>query len=221
MATIYADSTDGSVGLGSVGWDSIHDASDVKNAYFASTHRDTAVHVSESGGNIYLFRVFMSFDTSGISVAPSSANLRIYGKTNDTSDLIVVKSTQQLPLPSPETQVFNDLDGWTSGYDDSNLTAYSSEITFWNTGAYNSIPLNATALSDMASLSTFKVAILNHEYDYEDDAPSGVDVSVGMYFTQETGTDKDPYIDYTDATAVPLTIDSGILTVNGGVMDVR
>jgi len=217
MATVYANSSDGSVGAGTTSWNGLHDASRGKNAYFTATHRDTAVLVSRSGGAYQIFRVFMDFDTSGITSAVSSATLKIYGKANGTSDLIVVKGTNT----GTDGNTYNDLDGWTSGYTDSNLTALSSEVTSWSTSGYNDITLNSDALTLMKNEDTFKIAILNHEYDYEDDVPAdGVDVSAGMYFTQETGTDKDPYIDYTLAAtgygnAILGVASANIGTVNG------
>tara|TARA_B100001123_G_C15316132_1_gene1026174 strand:+ start:234 stop:902 length:669 start_codon:yes stop_codon:yes gene_type:complete len=222
MATIYANSTDGSTGATTSDWDGLHDSNRGKNAYFTDAHRDNAVETSLVSGDLTCYRVFMSFDTSGISVAPTSATLKVYGKANGTGDIILVKSTQA----STDILAYNDLEGWTSGYDDGDLTAYSSEISTWSTSGYNDITLNATALSDMASLSTLSIAILNHTYDYQDTAPPGDPLieQNGMYFTQETGTDKDPYIDYTAASefvSAPFTIDSGILTVNGGVLTVE
>ena len=190
MPTIYANSTDGSVGAATSLWDVVHDATGAKQALFTSAHSDTAVRAGMDDAAI--FRVFMSFDTSGISVAPTSATLKIYGKANDTSNLIVVKSTQS----SADNNTFNDLDGYEVGFDDDDLTAYSSQITSWSTSGYNDITLNSTALNDMVSEDEFKVAIINYDYDYLDVEPAGgVNVTAGMYFTQETGTDKDPYID--------------------------
>ena len=119
------------------------------------------------GVAVDLRRAFMFFDTSGISVAPSAATLKIRGFTSNSSDLIVVKSEAADPvvngsfddLPSTSTEIgATDGSGAGSLAGVSGLT-YSSEIATWSTSGYNDITLNATALSDMASLSTFKICI--------------------------------------------------------------
>ena len=53
----------------------------------------------------------------------------------------------------------------------------------------------------MASLDTFKVAVINYDYDYLDVEPAtNTNERNGMYISYQSGTDKDPYIDYTAGT---------------------
>ena len=62
-------------------------------------------------------------------------------------------------------------------------------------------------------------------YDYLDVQPdSGVNVSVGMYFTEETGTDKDPKLEYAlaDAPILPgIKMKSGVLTLKSGNLIIK
>ena len=75
---------------------------------------------------------------------------------------------------------------------------YSSEVPTWSTSGYNEIALNATALSDIASLDTFKVCMMQYDNDYLDIAATSM-VRTGNYWAAQSGTSKDPYLDYTAA----------------------
>ena len=52
----------------------------------------TAIQAVVARGTYRVTRSFLFFDTSGISVPPSSATLKIYGRTNSSADFFVVKS---------------------------------------------------------------------------------------------------------------------------------
>ena len=52
----------------------------------------------------------------------------------------------------------------------------------------------------MASLDTFKICIMEYDYDYLDIAPTSL-VLTGWYWADNTGTSADPYIDYTEGVA--------------------
>ena len=180
-----------------------------------NTRDQTAVLVfldeGKGGGLAFdIRRTFMSFDTSGISVAPSEATLKVRGYSSGTSDVIVVKSTAADTvvngsfddLPSTSAAISNT-DGSGAGTlaGIAGLT-YSAEISTWSTSGYNDIELNSTALSDMASLDTFKICIMNYDFDYLDIAPSSATLArIGLYWTDYTGTSRDPYIDLTEGVA--------------------
>ena len=180
-----------------------------------NTRDATAVAVevaSGKGGGIEanIRRAFMSFDTSGISVTPSDATLKIRGFSQSSADVIVVKSEAATTivagsfddLPSGAQTVIGLTDGSGAGTlaGVSGFT-YSSEISTWSTSGYNDIALNSTALSDMVSLDTFKVCLMNHDNDYLDQDGTSEE-KTGMYYADNTGTSKDPYIDYTPGVAV-------------------
>ena len=170
-------------------------------------------HLSAKGGGIQstIRRGFMFFDTSGISVAPSEATLVIRGYATNSSDIIIVKSTASDPTVSGG---YNDLSGASTALGNtdgsgagtlagvSGLT-YSSEVATWSVSSTrNEIDLNSTALSDMASLDTLKICIMDYDYDYLDIEPSlGTFVRIGFYWADAGGTSNDPYIDYTAGVA--------------------
>ena len=170
-----------------------------------STTRNTQAIIADKtsargGGTAYnVSRAFFQFDTSGISVAPTSATLKIFGYIGISADFFVVKSTHT----AITTANFDAIDGWSAGADNSsNVTKYSSEISSWTNGAYNNITLNSDALNAMASESTFKICLIESDFDLPNNEPSvGTTRRTGMYFLEFSGTSTDPIIDYTAASA--------------------
>ena len=139
-------------------------------------------------------RYFIEFDTSGISVAPTSAELSLYGFVNGTADFFVVKA--DFSDGSIGNGDFDSIVGWSAGADNSsNVTKYSSEVESWSTSGFNDITLNATALSDMASVDNFKLCLIQAENDL---------ANVEAVTTAQTGfwrTFNTIHLDYTAASA--------------------
>ena len=205
--TIYAANTDGPVrNYGESSWDGAHDSAGSSGT---SAFPNTDVHpyygagitAGSSGANPDIFRAFFAFDTSGISVSPSSAILYVY-TSQGAGDVIAVKAT----APDLSTDIaaadFNNLDGWTSGFGSGDLTAYSAQITTQGANSLWSITLNAAARSDMASLSVLKVCLMNYDHDYLDVAPttsigtSGGNQDVGFHWSEYTDAARRPRVAY-------------------------
>jgi hypothetical protein len=222
MATIYADSSDG--------WVRSSNQSSWSNARtgaaglgFSSTSSSAAFGISayrtasRGGGHSYhVYRSFLSFDTSGISTDVSSASLEIRGSSQTNGDLIAVKSNSD--IESLGTADFDAIEGWSTGIgstdgsgggdNESNVTKYSSEVTTWSATGYNTITLNAQALADMRDDSKIYIALINYDYDLKDVAPVNYTTHRnGLYYTEYTGTSRDPYIDYTLA---PVATDNSV-----------
>ncbi len=115
-------------------------------------------------------------------------------------DIVAVKATGFTIGTDFVVADFNNLTGWNSTFDDEDLTAYSAVVDDWDDGTsandarfgshtnlagmtearyyendgvnYNKITLNAAALSDIASLDTLAIAILNANYDYTNTEPA-------------------------------------------------
>ena len=198
MPTIYANSEDGTIlSLDTSGWSGARDATSGDIDYSTNTSFINAVMARKARGTRYFVnRAFFSFNTSGISVTPSEATLKIYGLTNNTADFFVVKANHGGAL---EVADIDAIVGWSnSGVDnEGNVTKYSSEITSWSTSGYNDITLNSTALSDMSSLDDFQVCLIESTHDLRNVAPTAAP-RIGMYFADQSSTSKDPYIDYTE-----------------------
>lgn len=143
---------------------------------------------SGRGGGTHKFRrIFIHFDTSSISAAPSAATLNIKGNSfGNDADIIVLKSTAMSGDGSTAlatSEFFSSIDY---------STAYSSEVSTWSTGANNAIQLNSTALTDIGNNDNFTVAVVEHDSDAQNTATSD---------SVEAGVDYDTtmFIDYTAA----------------------
>ena len=180
-------------------WASARDAA--TGTVFASFTRDflgiAGVHAAGRGGGTLarVYRYFFRFDTSGISVTPANATLKIRGYGATSGDIIAVKSTQG---DTPGTGDFDAITGWSSGANnESNVTKYSAEISTWSNSAFNDIALNSTALSDMASLSNFKLCLLNFDFDLKNVDPYSGGGFNGLYLSEWSDSAFHPYIEYT------------------------
>ena len=208
MATIYAHTNDGYVYatnsnfalIRGAGTGSISNSTLTRSPYAI---RSDAV-AGRGGGTTYtLTRTFMYFDTSGISTNVESATLKVYGYSQNSGDIIAVKATSD--ISSLATADFDAITGWSStsdgsggGDNESNVTKYSDEIATWSTSGYNDITLTSTALANMRDDDTVYICLLNTDYDLRDIEPTGYsDNRNGLYYTDYTGTSRDPYIDYT------------------------
>ena len=139
-------------------------------------------------------RYFIEFDTSGISVTPTDAELSLYGFTNGGADFFVVKA--DFSDGSITNGDFQSIVGWSTGVDNSsNVTKYSSEVETWSTSGFNDITLNSTALSDMASGGKLKLCLIQADQDLANNDVVTV-VNTGFWRTSNT-----IHLDYTAGAA--------------------
>ncbi len=174
-----------------------NDASDGDAIEYVKTSRTTSIR-----------RAFFKFDTSDVTNSPASATLKIYGITNGTADIIVVASDAFSLSGALQNSDFNNLNFG---------KPYSSQISTWSTSGYNDIALNIAGRQQMATADDFIIAVIEHDYDYSDSAPVGATQTseTGVYFTDQSGTDKDPYIEYSNIGDLLGTDFTTISTVSG------
>ena len=188
-------------------WNDAHD-----NVGFGSPNTTSATYNFAIGAAFaaprsayFLRRAFFEFDTSGISVTPSAATLKINvtSTSYDNSSLIAVKSGHD-PSDATEdwfstwlTGLGGTLSGWSNS--DSQVVAYSSNVSAGMGAGYVDLTLNSDALSDMASLSSFKVVVMNYTNDYLDNS-SSTEGFTGVAFSED-GSLSRPKIDYTAGAA--------------------
>ena len=69
----------------------------------------------------------------------------------------------------------------------------------------------------MATADDFIIAVIEHDHDYSDSAPAGATQTseAGVYFTDSSGTSKDPYIEYSAIGDLLGTDITDISTVSG------
>ena len=209
MATVYAHTNDGYIArFNQSSWSDARantagtsaNSTATRNYIGASGDRTSA----RGGGYVFnIYRSFFFFDTSGISSNVASATFKVYGYSQGGGDLIAVKSNSDIEtLASAD---FGSIVGWNTttdgsggGDNESNVTKYSAEISTWYANVYNEITLNAQALADMRDDDAVYICLLNTDYDLRDIAPTGYSTHRnGLYYTNYTGTSRDPYIDYT------------------------
>jgi hypothetical protein len=132
-------------------------------------------------------RVFLHFDTSGITGTVTAAHIDINGGSSadaDPNDTIMIKSTAfggDGGTALATSDHFSSLDY---------STAYSTELTTWSTGN-NEYTLTAAALADIKNNDHFTLAIVDHDNDYANSATTGVaditidfDVTITLDYTE-------------------------------------
>ena len=117
--------------------------------------------------NYKFYRTFIYFDTSTITTTPSAARMEIEGELNGTGDYIIVSSSA-FGGDGQSTLAGGDY------FASLNYSApYSSEFTSWNTSGTNLLSLNSTALADIENNNYFICAIIDHDYDYNNNSGTG------------------------------------------------
>ena len=196
MPDISPNTNDGRCSVSNASWVG---AKNTTSQSYNSTNRflfnaiEGSRYTSRGGGYSWsISRSFFYFDTSGISVAPSAAQLNLMGfhSAAVSADFFAIKSTHSTTLSAGDFDAFplssspGTNDGSGGGDMESLVTKYSSEITTFNAGSFNAVALNSTARADMASLDTFKLCLMESVHDMRDVEPS-----------------RDPYLSYTAGAA--------------------
>ena len=159
------------------------------NLYFSSAH--FALWIGE-GEMADIARSFFYFDTSGLpdDCTIDAAVLKIYGYGYAESSVSAQKGTQADTLT-------------TADYDSFTGSEYG-HVT-WGIGAYNSIIFNAQGETDIDKTGTTKICTREYAHDYLNVMPGDDGFFNGCYYAEETGTDKDPYLEVTYTTALSNT----------------
>ena len=145
------------------------------------------VQYFSSGRTKRFKRVFLHFDTSGITGTVTAAHIDVNGGSGsdpDPNDTIIIKSTAfggDGGTSLATSDHFSSLDY---------STAYSNELTTWSTGN-NEYTLTAAALADIKNNDHFTVAIIDNDNDYANsnttataDISIDFDVSITLDYTE-------------------------------------
>ena len=210
MADLYSSTSDGSVysSPNSTWANSRDDTSGVVTSTSSTSYSDfTSVSKfsSRGGGSTYrVNRTFMWFDTSGITGTVSSATIKVHGYTANDGSVIPVKSTAfggdgGTSLAAGD---INAITGYSSGSSlAGNATTYGPQIvtTNWSTSGYNDFAGTSDLKTDMKNNDAVIICFMDYTYDYLNSAPGSVGTyNCGAYYTDYSGTSKDPYITYTE-----------------------
>ena len=208
MADLYSSTSDGMVySTTDASWANARD--DTSGAVSGATHSSNSSFTAvtrfnaSAGGNTYrVVRSFMWFDTSGITATVESATIKIFGVTANDGSVIAVKSTA-FGGDGGTALHGDDLDaitGYSAGASlAGNATTYGPQIltSSWSTSAYNEFTGTSDLLADMQNNDAVIICFLDYTNDYLNSTPtSSATFNCGAYFTNNTGTSKDPYIEY-------------------------
>ena len=160
------------------------------------------VQYFHSGRGKRFQRVFLYFDTSGITGTLSAAHIDVKGGgvSGDPNDTIMIKST-----------AFGGDGGTALATSDFFLsldysTAYSTELTSFSTSGNNEYTLTAAALADIKNNDHFTLAIVEHDSDYTNSDQTNVsDVTIDF--------DTTITLDYTLVTGYGHTV-NGVASAN-------
>ncbi|MHA1290336.1 MAG: hypothetical protein ACTSPB_23395, partial [Candidatus Thorarchaeota archaeon] len=177
--TVYAETSDGYIEKSNADWSACRGATDGDNVYDTVSYYAGAIRAYDSGSTYTITRSFFMFDTSPIpdDVTIVNAYLNVYGYVNAKSSVCAMKGTQGDTL---ETSDFDAFTGSEYGH------------VSWVAGVYNNISFNAQGCSDINKVGTTYICLREYTYDYLNTAPG--DGTNGLYFADNTGTDKDPYL---------------------------
>tara|TARA_Y100000592_G_scaffold29786_2_gene47508 strand:+ start:361 stop:1125 length:765 start_codon:yes stop_codon:yes gene_type:complete len=179
-------------------WSSARDATSASTISNTLDRSTSAVGTNKASSKYHVMRSFFAFDTSGITTTVNSATLRLYGYGSGTNaDIILVKlSSGATGSPSANfvNGDFDAIQGFSSGQSmDGNVTVYSSELSSWSSSGYNSITLNAAALSDIKNNNSFNFAIVEYDTDFLNSSPTTFR-RIGMHYVDFTSTSRDPFL---------------------------
>lgn len=204
-------------GDGRISYSTLSSWSDCRNASSGSYSSPTVTEDYSAGSSresayFSIWRGFFPVDTSGLpdNATVTAAQMKIYlqyvyDNDNDGKDYVALVQTSQ----SSGTTFSNDdydLFGTTEGTNQTDLTGLS-------TGEYKSFTLNSTGLEWINKTGYTKLG-MREGHDIQDEAPDATKFTYFYsFYSEETGTNKDPYIEiiYTENSNNP-TAPTGLET---------
>ena len=231
MADLYSNTDDGYIlSDRPATWAGARDDTDGDSVSTSDTRKSQFTEAtrfgSRGGGNTYqIRRSFMYFDTSGITSTLSSATIKIYGYGGNDGSVIAVKSTA-FGGDGGTALATTDLDAITGYSAGSSLagaaTVYGAQIltSSWSTSSYNEMTGSSDLLADMKNNNVVIICFMNYTNDYLNSAvASDTTLNCGGYYTDNSGTSKDPYIEYAVSTGPVMAKVNGVTDGNIAKVD--
>ena len=229
MADLYSNRFDGyTAAYSQTSWANARDNTGtyVNTSVTRVTTMAQAKRAAGRGGSILydVNRSFYYFDTSGITGTVSSATFKIFGYHSNDGSVIAVKGTAfggdgGSALVKED---FNNITGYSAGASlAGNATDYSATIltTAWSTSGYNDLASTADLRADMQNNDVVIICVLDYTNDYLNSAlTSNANLNCGGYYTDYTGTSRDPYITYEVATGYGNIV-NGVAVASIGKID--
>lgn len=191
----YGDTADGYVhNTVSDDWDATRSATTGTGLNSSYERYSGAIYVSQVP---YIRRSFFMFDTSGVGTV-NSALLNLYGYSANSGDVMAMLGIQADTLT-------------TADYDSFSGTSYGS-FSSWNITGYNELNIDTDDVVD----GNTKVCVRNKTYDYDDGGIPDTGYLCGVYFSDYTGTTRDPYLEITEVTGWPHKV-AGVASPQGKI----
>lgn len=225
--TYYAKTSDGMVYHEHATWSTCRTAATGTTAYDSDSYSQWALTANQKADNdYYIVRSFFIFDTSGASVVAAAVwKGTTYGSETPTStgtrNITIMAGTQGASLA-------------TSDYDAFSGSAFGTYDWPNDQGQSKYVTLNSAGESHVNTSGDTKICVRDTYYDVDNDGtPTNDDYNWGIYFSDELGTSKDPYLSITEATAPTVTTQAcssttssqttgnGNITATGGVNATR
>jgi len=213
MPDIYVHSGDANMRMNNESsWTAARDVATAETIDTTSTAFSAGICESRTSNGLghTIRRYYLAVDTSGISIKPKSATLKIYGYQNSGSNLIAVKVDQSATGDGGTDFVASDY-----GKIDFN-TPFSDEFAgTWSVTAYNEFVLNDDALIEMSSSNSIKIAVIGHDHDYSNVTPTaGFTRTSGFYPATATDANTRPLISYVAGDPPPEILFDKDYTIN-------
>jgi len=201
--SFYSGSGDGVVynvvttGTSQSDWDTVHDAISGSSISYTSPSTDLTRCTGYGSSKFQLGRIFLPFDTSTLDddINITEASVFIYGQEryNYGQEWGIVETSQ-----ASETELVGD-DFNNCGLVDSPIEG-ASRVILSDTLQYWEWELNSTGIS-WIDLEDYSLFGLRAEEDLDDTLPCvSCDDRFNTNFSEQTGTDKDPYLSITYTT---------------------
>ena len=248
MPVIIANTTDGYQSSNLIGnWNDAHDATTNVQAVNSTATNEPffgpRVEYNATRGIYFIVRTFFDFDVSGISGNVTAATFSVMTDNQAGNDVIVVKSGHDKSDTSTNwystwlTGLGGTISGWSNS--DSEVVAFSSNVTMAANLNFTDITLNAAALSHLNSIrgtsNPFTIAVLNYDFDYLDVDPNpggggNLFQYGGFYYANHGTSGNKPHLDYTEEGAADATptynnigdeqvLSSNIIIVSTGLVE--
>lgn len=194
---IFSSTADGTVENGATAWGVIRSAATGTAVRSSDDSENDALSVNNIFSSSYVFnRCFFYFDTSGVIGSITGVDLMMVGFTNSDSSVDAQEGTQAATLTTADYDSFTDAPNGTSF---GNSGAWNADGTTYNVIAYN--PAGIASINQAGE--TLVCCREEHDFGNDEPAPSA-DFLNGVFFANNTGTDKDPKFEITVG-APPVT----------------
>jgi hypothetical protein len=204
MPIIYAGSGDGRiVGPTSTTWAGARDAATGAGVNTSESYNSTMAAVarfaSRGGGNTYrVYRSYFTFAVGSITEQVVDVVFNVYGYGGNDGSIWGVKGGL-VNAGGLAVSQFDDIDGFQTGtVMPGNVTAYTDIIAGagWNVPGENSFQGTSSLMSDIETASVITLVLTDYTYDARNTAPTSNGTwNCGGFYTNNTGTAKDPHLD--------------------------